>query len=222
MGKSLTALLVAAGVGSRLQPLTNVLPKCLMPIDGTPLLGYWFQLLTHGGIRDIAINLHHLPELVTRYIELCPYKNSVHTSMEKKLLGTGGTLLQHKHLFSEGSVFFAHADNLTLFSLQDFHEKHIKRPKGNVMTMMTFDTEAPQECGIVKLNSEGTVTSFFEKVSEDHGIVANAAVYILEKEVIEFMEGLEKEEIDFSIDVIPNFTNRISTFHNSKYHRDIG
>ena len=90
------------------------------------------------------------------------------------------------------------------------------------MTMMTFDTEAPQECGIVKLNSEGTVTSFFEKVSEDHGIVANAAVYILEKEVIEFMEGLEKEEIDFSIDVIPNFTNRISTFHNSKYHRDIG
>ena len=222
MADSLKALLVAAGVGSRLRPLTNSLPKCLMPINGMPLLGYWLQLLTGCGVKEIAINLHHLPELVARYISLSPYKDLVRTSMEQTLLGTGGTLLRHKHLFSEGSVLFAHADNLTLFSLRDFHERHINRPKECAVTMMTFNTQTPKECGIVKCDSRGIVKEFHEKSSQNHGTLANAAVYILEKEVVDFIEGVEKREIDFSIDVIPNFVDRIQTFHNNQYHRDIG
>ncbi|MGZ5929378.1 MAG: sugar phosphate nucleotidyltransferase, partial [Rhizomicrobium sp.] len=58
------ALLVAAGIGSRLAPLTDILPKCLMPVNGAPLLGYWLDLLAGAGVKDIVVNLHHHAPLV--------------------------------------------------------------------------------------------------------------------------------------------------------------
>jgi mannose-1-phosphate guanylyltransferase len=90
------------------------------------------------------------------------------------------------------------------------------------MTMMTFTTDAPQQCGIVELDQNGLVASFSEKVSDPPGNLANAAVYILEPEVMTFMETLRQAPIEFSTDVIPHFVGRIFAFHNGAYHRDIG
>ena len=87
------ALLLAAGLGIRLRPITNSIPKCLIEINGRPLLDYWIELLSEGGIVDILINLHHLPNAVISYIESCRYPVKVTTVYEQRLLGTGGTLL---------------------------------------------------------------------------------------------------------------------------------
>ena len=58
------AFLLAAGLGTRLRPLTDTVPKCLVPINGRPLLSYWMTLLARHGITDVAINTHHLPAAV--------------------------------------------------------------------------------------------------------------------------------------------------------------
>jgi mannose-1-phosphate guanylyltransferase len=115
-----------------------------------------------------------------------------------------------------------HADNLSQFSVPAFIAAHERRPAGAVMTMMTFDTDTPQACGIVEIDSCGIVQRFHEKVRNPPGTRANGAVYICEPEVVDFLSGLGREFIDLSTDVIPVFIGRIATYHNSGYHRDIG
>jgi mannose-1-phosphate guanylyltransferase len=88
--------------------------------------------------------------------------------------------------------------------------------------MMTFRTRSPESCGIVALDQAEIVREFHEKVTHPPGNLANAAVYILEPEVLEYLRGLKKSFVDFSSEVIPHFLGRIYTFHNSDYHEDIG
>src|SRR5438874_744189 len=111
MDTDLKALLLAAGIGSRLRPLTDVLPKCLMPINGRALLGHWLGLLSEAGVTDIVVNLHHHAELVREYVRRSCHGRSVTLSYEQQLLGTGGTLLFHKARFAGGPTLLAHADN---------------------------------------------------------------------------------------------------------------
>ncbi len=91
-----------------------------------------------------------------------------------------------------------------------------------MMTMMTFDTDVPQQCGIIEADAEGLVCGFHEKVQHPPGNRANAAVYIFEPELLQRLEALGKVEIDLSTELLPSLLGRISTFHNLDYHRDIG
>jgi len=218
------AVLAAAGIGSRLQPLTGCLPKCMVPIAGQPLLGIWLGMLSGAGIKDILVNLHHHAGFVGEYLQRSPYAPIVRTVSEETLLGTGGTLLRNKASLAGGPVLFAHADNLTCFDVAAFIAAHKTRPAGTVMTMMTFDTPTPRQCGIVELDASGVVTAFHEKVANPPGCLANAAVFILEPAVLDFLDTLPagRETIDFSLDVLPHFLGRIFTYHNGTYHRDIG
>lgn len=216
------ALLVAAGVGSRLRPLTDVLPKCLMPINGRPLLGIWLDMLSRGGVTEVVVNLHHHADLVRDYLRRGPYADLVTPVFEPQLLGTGGTLLNNRDRLTGGSLFFAHADNLSIFDLRALITAHHDRPPGTAMTMMTFDAEEPRQCGIVERDSRGIVIGFHEKSSNPPGSVANAAVFMLESEVVDFVGSLGRPFVEFSTDVIPHFIGRIATFHNGTYHRDIG
>lgn len=216
------ALLLSAGIGTRLKPLTDVLPKCLMPVNGRPLIEYWLELLYGAGITEILINLHHHAGLVREYLERSPYSRHVTLVYEDRLLGTGGTLLKNREFFGKGTVILAHADNLTIFDPIDLLRSHADRPAGTCMTMMTFTTSTPETCGMVELDSRGVVKAFHEKVKNPPGNLANAAVYVLEPEVGDFMGSLGKSAIDFSTEVLPNFMNRINTYHNGFYHRDIG
>jgi mannose-1-phosphate guanylyltransferase len=216
------ALLLAAGYGTRLRPITNSLPKCLVVINGRPLLDYWIKLLSDAGICDILINLHYFPELVKSYILNCKYPVNIKVVHEDKLLGTGGTLLKNKLFLKNEPVMLIHADNLSLFDVSAFLNAFYLRDHNVDITMMTFNTDLPENCGIVEINEYGLVSAFYEKVKNPPSNLANAAVYILSPQVIDFIESLNKEEIDFSIDVLPNFIGRINTYHNEIYHRDIG
>lgn len=216
------ALLLAAGLGTRLRPLTNSIPKCLVQINGRPLLDYWIELLGEGGIVDILINLHYLPDAVTQYIERRRYPLNITTVYEEKLLGTGGTLLKNKDFFQSEPLMLVHADNLSSFDVRAFISQYENRGQGIEITMMTFDALEPDACGIVGLDDQGVVASFHEKVKNPPGNLANGAVYILSPSVMDFLAGLGKEVIDFSTEVIPHYMGRINTFHNGTYHRDIG
>lgn len=216
------ALLLAAGFGTRLRPVTNETPKCLVEINQKPLLSYWFDILNSASIDKILVNTHYLPEKVNEFINTSACNSKVKIVFEKTLLGTGGTILKNKDFFQQNSFLVAHADNLTLFNLEDFITAHNIRPKFVEITMMTFDTDAPSTCGIVEIEKNNIVVQFHEKVSNPPGNKANAAVYIFEPTIIKFIEKLGKEVVDISTEVLPFFMGKIQIFHNSKYHRDIG
>lgn len=216
------ALLLAAGLGSRLRPITNFTPKCLIEIDNKPLLDYWFDLLEEGNISEVIINTHYLAEKVSNYLKQRRFKIPVHEIYEKKLLGTAGTLINNRKFYQNEPVLVIHADNLSIFPLKKFIDTFIERNKKIEITMMTYVTDTPESCGIVKLNQGGIVTKFYEKSQKDHGQIANGAIYIVSPNVLNFIESLKKNEVDFSTEVIPNFLGKINTFHNNIYHRDIG
>jgi mannose-1-phosphate guanylyltransferase len=216
------ALLLSAGFGKRLRPLTDNIPKCLVEINGVPLLEYWLKMLTDAGIHQILVNLHYKAKKVSDYILESKYNTFVKMVYEEQLLGTGGTLLKNIDFFIGEPIMLIHADNLSLFNMSDFIRRHHERPSDTDITMMTFTTPTPESCGIVKLNEKGIVKAFFEKSQNPPGNLASAALFIMEPTVLDFLRQFNKEEIDFSAEVIPHYIGHIYTFHNATYHRDIG
>jgi len=216
------SLLLAAGLGTRLKPLTDIWPKCLMPIQGRPLLEYWLKILENAGIDDALINTHYFSEYVDKFIAQPQFDFWVKTSHENALLGTAGTIRENINFCKDSTLLLAHADNWTCCNFSDFLDYHINhRPKSTVMTMMTFTCLDTSSCGIVELNCNNIVIGFHEKVKNPPGNTANAAIYILEPEVVSFIEK-NPELNDFSIDVIPKFIGKIATWENREIHRDIG
>lgn len=225
----MNALLLAAGLGTRLRPLTDTVPKCMVPIQGRPLLAYWLELLLQWGAAErVIINTHYLPEPVRQLVSGSVHKREIDLVHEDRLLGTAGTLIANLPALRGNDALVAHADNLTLFDAENFLARHHARPPSCIMTMMTFDTDAPQSCGIVSLSPDGVVESFHEKVAHPPGRLANAAVYLFSPESLDMIADLaqtakqDEPVFDISQHVIPRFLGRIFTFHNDHYHRDIG
>ena len=216
------AILLAAGRGTRLGPLSDVLPKCLMPVNGRPLLEWWLRTLAAAGIDQFLVNLHQHAGLVRRWIGSSPFSRRVTLSEEPRLLGTGGTLLANADFCDGRPILLIHADNLCACPWQSFFSAHAGRPAGTLMTLMTFDSDHPESCGIVETDADGVVRAFHEKVAHPPGRRANAAVYIVEPQVVDFLAALGKPVIDFSTEVLPHFVDRMATWHNAEYLRDIG
>ena len=196
------ALLLAAGLGTRLRPLTNTTPKCLVTIKDQALLGIWLDRLTDAGIESFLINTHHLSDQVESYIEGNMYNDKVTLVQEEKLLGTAGTLISNINFFEGQDGLLIHADNYCLANFHDFIQAHHQRPPYCVVTMMTFRSETPDACGIVELDPEGVVVGFHEKVVNPPGNLANGAVYILSPELINTLATDLREVSDFSTEVL--------------------
>jgi len=219
---SLSAMLLAAGLGSRLRPLTDFWPKCLMPIGKRPLLEYWLQILQNLGINNVLVNTHFHAGEVHKFIDRTHFSGWVHSVYEPELLGTAGTLRVNSDFFCDQTILLIHADNWCQCDFGAYVEYHFhQRPKHCLMTMMTFDSERPQECGVIETNDQNVVVAFHEKVSNPPGNRANAAVYLLEPEVLKWLNDNPRIS-DFSTEVLPQFIGRIATWHNPQIHRDIG
>lgn len=216
------ALLLAAGIGSRLRPLTNTTPKCLVRVHDRPLLAYWLDLAFEGGIERALLNTHWLADQVREHVTASRWRSQIDLVHEDELLGTGGTVLANRDWFQNQAFLVAHADNLTDFDLPGFISAHRNRPPGHVMTMLGFRTDDPSSCGILELDRQNTVLAFHEKVKNPPGNLANGAVYIFEPEVIADIASLGKAVVDLSTEIISNYMGRILCVETKGYHRDIG
>ncbi len=216
------ALLLAAGLGTRLRPLTDHTPKCLVDVKGRPLIDYWFDQLFSAGAERVLVNTHHLAEQVSAHIAASPYRDRVDLVHEEVLLGTGGTMLANRDWAGDKALFVAHADNLSSFPIREFLDAHERRPPGVLVSMLVFRTDDPRSCGILELDWKGLVLAFHEKVADPPGNLANAAVYMIEPEVMELMAGFGRTTIDFSTEVLPSLMRRIQAVEIARYHRDIG
>ena len=216
------AIILAAGLGTRLRPLTDNIPKCLVTIKNKPLLEIWLEKLKTINIDDILINTCYLAEKVEKYINESEFKNCVTLMKEEKLLGTAGTLIKNIDFFQNMDGILIHADNFTLDDLTLFKIAHNNRPKHCLFTMLIFQTNNAKDCGVVELDDEGIVVGFHEKIENPKTNLANGAVYILSPEFYsEIIERFENAK-DFSNDIIKNFVGRIFTYETKKLFIDIG
>lgn len=90
------------------------------------------------------------------------------------------------------------------------------------MTMMTFETDNPQSCGVVEFDNLGVMTGLHEKVSDPPGRIANAAVYVFEDSIFDELVVFDKKTIDLSTEILPTMIGRALCYRNYEYHRDIG
>ena len=216
------AILLAAGLGIRLRPITNTIPKCLVPIRGRPLLDIWIQNLLNSGVKDILINTHYLSHLVIEYIQKSEYKDSVQIVYEDVLLGTAGTLKENIKFFGGQDGLLIHADNYCEDELVEFYEAHRKRPSQCLMTMMTFRTDCPGSCGIVEIDKNKILVDFHEKKINPPGNLANGAIYALSSQLLNEIEASTEIGNDFSLDVIKVYKEKILTYETKRILLDIG
>ena len=219
------ALLLAGGYGTRLRPITDAIPKCLVTIGGRPLLSYWLNLLLNNEskykIEKVLINNHYLSEKVENYIRNSIWRDQVDIIYEENLLGTAGTLRKNTEYFNNEPFIVAHADNLSFFSLTDFVKQFISRPDECIGTMMTFNTDNPSECGIVDLNKKGIMIGYHEKIIKPPTNLANAATFIFDNQIFKVIQENFLDN-DLCGQIIPRLNGKLNTYKNNIYHRDIG
>lgn len=220
--QKIRALLLSAGFGTRLQPLTNHLPKCLMPIGQKPILGWWLEKLFSANVDHVVVNTHYKAELVQQYLDSHPDRAKLEMAYEKDLLGTAGTLKKHQGVFRDSAILMIHGDNFSSLDIHKFHADFQNRPEGCHMTMATFITDTPKTCGIVETDERGVVRAFHEKVDNPPSSNANGAVYMLDQTVLDFVCDLPGEVLDFSTQVIPHFIGKMNVSPVIGYHIDIG
>ena len=213
------AFLLAAGVGSRLRPITNTTPKCMLGFDGRPLVDIWLDAFDRAGVDEVLVNLHHLPDAVRRHIAARAAPPAVRTFFEPELLGSAGTLLANRQWVEGEELFLAcNADNLTDFDLPSLVDDH--RHHGPIATLTVFHSERPSAGGVVELDADGKVIGFVEKPAEPVSDLTNAGMYAFHPSVLDEIDGTPPCDIGY--DLLPRLVGRARAVLVEGYFRDIG
>lgn len=144
------------------------------------------------------------------------------TCHEDQLYGTAGTLLTNQLFFQDATGLLIHADNFMEEGLDNLIRCHEQRAHGCILTMLTFETDQPSNCGIVEVDQKNVVTCFHEKVKDPPGTCANGAVYVFDSELLKTMKEIKPAPIDFSNDVIPRLLGKIQSCKTLRQFLDIG
>jgi mannose-1-phosphate guanylyltransferase len=215
-------IILAAGEGIRLRPITANLPKCLVPVQGKPLLGHWLDQCQAGGIDEVYINGFYLAEQVAVFLKLVQprYRMKIHFCREEQLTGTGGFMRKlYDKVKDDDFFFFCHGDNFTDLDIADFITFHCARK--SKLTMAMFKTENPTQCGIVeKLSSDGVIEVFREKPFDPQSDRASAAIFLMSPSIIQSFPA--KQEINFSKEVLPDWQGRMYGYMIKGFNIDIG
>lgn len=221
------ALVLAAGLGTRLRPLTDRIPKCLVPVAGRPLLDYWQEAFERDGIREARINVHAHAAQVRDWIEKRNAQGSVAWTIfeEPELLGSGGTLrsnLDWLEASDDGVFLVVYADNVSAIDFRALLAAHARRRAE--FTMALFRAPDPRACGIATLDAEGRVAHFVEKPAQPTSSLANAGIYAVSRGALSgVLEGAGRSGVlDLGHDVLPRLAGRMHGFEIAGYHRDVG
>ena len=196
------AMLLAAGKGTRLRPLTNQVPKCMVPVGGKPILEWNIHWLRRYGITDLVMNLHYKPEAVIDYFgDGNEWGVNITYSYEQELLGTAGGVKNVEFFFDDGPFLLWYGDNMSTCELDKLFELH--RRKEAFATMALYYRSDPTSSGIVGLDDSEQVTNFLEKPSWDQ-VFSNwvsAGIFIMERDVLDHIPATGAS--DFGHDILP-------------------
>ena len=191
------AFLLAAGLGTRLRPITDEVPKCMLPIGGMTLLDIWLHSLAKVGVSEVLVNLHHLADVVRAHLATRDGPPAVRLVEEPHLLGSAGTLLANRGFVAGEDMFLAvNADNLTDFDPRILIDAH--RDGGAVATLSLFQAPDPTRCGIVEVD-DGRVVGFVEKPAHPTSDLANAGIYAFHPGVLDLIEPPFPKDIGYHL-----------------------
>jgi len=214
------AFVLAAGLGTRLRPITDRIPKCLVRIGGVTLLDHWLDSLADVGVEEVLVNTHHLAPLVRAHVGQRAGGPTVHLVEEPQLLGSAGTLRANKDFVAGEDMFLAvNVDNLTDFDLRLLIDAH--RAGDAVATLTLFHAAQPSACGIVTVDSSGLVVDYVEKPAHPTGDLANAGIYAFAPSLLNEITGPAPKDIGY--DLLPGLVGRARTvLLQDSYFLDIG
>ena len=213
------AFLLAAGQGTRLRPITDTLPKCLVPIRGVPMLEIWLDLCRRARITDVLLNLHTHAEAVRKTLKQSRSGVSIRISEEPELLGSAGTLLANRNWVAGDDCFWEfYAYVLTCTDLQSMLRAHSERKP--LATLGVYHVPDPSRCGVVDLAEDGMVRSFIEKPAHPVSSLAFAGLMVATPALFDFIP--EKRPSDLGFDVFPRLSGRMLAHPVSDYLIDVG
>jgi NDP-sugar pyrophosphorylase family protein len=227
MNRSLTrAVVLAAGEGTRLRPLTLTVPKAMVPIGGRPLIEHILAWLKSYGIAEVGINLHYLGQKIIACLgDGSSFGLKITYSHEDSLLGTAGGTKRLESLFAGERFALVYGDILTDMNLSRMFEHHVR--SGALATIALFTALHPHEVGIVEIDEQGRIISFTEKPAPgtEKGNLANGGIYLLEPEVLDYIPS--SAPADFGFDIFPNLLKQGKPLYGyvlkpSDYLLDIG
>jgi len=200
--RDVVVFLLAAGSGTRLAPLTDTVPKPLIPLGDVPILERNVAALAAAGYRDLIINVHHLAERIVDQIgDGSRWGVSIEYSHEPVLLGTAGALQARQDRLQMSTFLVAYADNLLQCDLTAPLDAH--RESGATLTVTWIERRDPGASGVLEMDAAGAVTAFFEKPGPNFPGPApvNAGLLVAEPRVLSYIPA--KPPSDLSHDVIP-------------------
>lgn len=223
----LKAFLLVAGRGERLRPFTDTTPKCLLPINGSPLLQIWLEHLECFGIDEVLINTHWLHEQVLDFIEQWSASHKqlkIVVCHEPVLLGSGGTLLANRQWAGQGPFFIIYGDNLTRFDLQKMLAFH--RGNRQPLTIRVYRGADPKRAGVVCLDENGVVIDFEEKPEKPKSDLGAGGIYIADCRIFDYFpeqaESARHGALDLSNHVLPRMAGKMKAYDSGEFSMDIG
>jgi mannose-1-phosphate guanylyltransferase len=213
------AFLLAAGTGSRLRPITETIPKCMLTIDDKPLLDIWLDAFADSGVDEVLVNLHHLPDVVRSHVAERTGPPAIRLVFEPDLLGSAGTLAANRSWVAGEDMFLAcNADNLTDFDLSSLVDRH--RANKTIATLAVFHSQRPSTGGVVELDAGDTVVGFQEKPSHPVSDLINAGIYAFHPSVLDKIGGLPPVDIGYHL--LPGLVGHAKAMTVDGYFRDVG
>jgi len=211
--------LLASGEGKRLRPLTEKLPKPMVPVAGKPILEHNINFLSGWGIREIAINLHHCPEVVMRHFgDGSEFGVTITYSYEPELLGTAGAVKKLEHFFEDTFlvVYGGNLINCDMAHLLIFHRA--RQGIGTIVVHRCCDDVSQDEVAI--LDQFDRVTQFMEKPLQDRvrSYWVSSGIFVLEPEVIKYIPS--RIPSDFGKEVLPELLRQSERLYGYRLRAD--
>lgn len=213
------AQVLAAGLGTRLRPLTHEIPKPMVPVLDRPVMAHIVDHLRRAGIQDIVANLHYFPDTIRDY-----FGDAIEYVEEEELSGTAGGVRRCREFFGDGTFLVFSGDALTDINIERFLAAH--RANGGVATIAAKQVADTQEYGVIVHDAQGRISAFQEKPHPDEALsdLANTCIYLFEPEIFDYFP--DTAFVDFANDVFPALLAHDVPFHvhdiGDEYWNDVG
>jgi mannose-1-phosphate guanylyltransferase len=211
-------MVLAAGLGTRLRPLTNEITKPMVPVLDRPVMAHILDLLEHHGFEEVIANLHYFPESIEQY-----FGARLSYRFEQELLGTAGGVRGCADFFGDDSFVVISGDALTDIDLSAFAARH--REAGGIATLAVKKVSDTREYGVVLHDRDGRITGFQEKPSPEEALsdLGNCGIYIFSPEIFDYFP--DRPFVDWAQDVFPTLLENDIPFHIHEvreYWNDVG
>ena len=219
-------LILAAGLGTRLKPITNKIPKCLVKVGNKSLLEHWLDKIENidKDVSEVFVNLFYKKEMVELFLREVKTNLKINSIIEDRLEGTGGTFLKLIQKNHDQDLLVIHCDNFYDDTLNEFLEQaKNKFEKFNCdAVILVFRSKMPEQCGTLEIDEEGKILKFWEKTENPTTDLSNGAVYLFSSGYLKKIVNRYSNLSDIAKDLLePNLAN-FFCYETKRYFCDVG